>query len=113
MKDMRIRVAAGLMVGVLSLLGAVNSASATAAATVVRYECDPRQKLIVARSEESAAVQFVDRKYELERRPSSIGEKYASANATLIIDGSHAVFVADDRLQLGTCREGTEVASSH
>ena len=57
------------------------------------------------RTDETAVVRFVDRTYELRRKRSSIGVKYTSARAALIIDGPSAVFVAEDRLQLGTCLE--------
>jgi hypothetical protein len=36
-----------------------------------------------------------------------LGERYSSANAALVIDGSFAVFVAGDRLQLGKCVEAS------
>lgn len=99
-QDGRIKVAAALMLAVLSLL---DSAQVHAAAMETRYVCDGGQRLIVHRHAGGASVEFIDRTYELVPRPSSIGEKYISASAALIIDGSSAVFVAEDRLQLGAC----------
>jgi hypothetical protein len=102
-KDKRLRVAAGLLAAVLSVLGSARAYAAEPAA--VRYRCDARQSLVVVRSPTSAQVRFTDRTYELRRRPSQLGERYGSPTAALIIDGASAVFVAEDRLQLGTCVE--------
>jgi hypothetical protein len=111
---MRMKVATGLLAGVLSLLGGANVTAAVAETlpTEVRYACDPAQRLIVTKSATKAAVQFIDRKYELERTASSIGEKYLSSTAALIIDGPSAVFIAEDRLQLGECVEVTSLPRS-
>ncbi|HEU4696412.1 MAG TPA: hypothetical protein VFR92_05570 [Sphingomicrobium sp.] len=105
--SLRLKVAAGLLFGVLSVLGAAHAAAPT---KEVRYICEPGQRLIVQRSAQTAAVQFIDKSYLLHRKASSIGEKYVSANAALIIDGPSAVFVAEDRLQLGTCTEANSTA---
>ena len=103
MRNFRIKLAAGLSVAVVSVLGTAQAHAAPA--TGVRYQCDSRQNLVVARSDTEATVRFIDRTYELKRRPSELGERYGSAKAALIIDGPSAVFVAEDRLQLGTCTE--------
>ena len=108
--DTRVKVAGGLIAAVLSILGAAQAHAATPTAT--RYECAPRQNLVVSRTDGMAVVRFIDRTYELRRKRSSIGMKYVSATAALIIDGPSAVFVAEDRLQLGTCREALPAASS-
>lgn len=101
--DMRLKVAGGLIAIVFSLLGAVHAHAATP--TAMRYQCASREDLVVSRIDETAVVRFVDRTYELRRKSSSIGVKYTSSRAALIIDGPAAVFVANDRLQLGTCLE--------
>jgi membrane-bound inhibitor of C-type lysozyme len=103
--DTRVRVAAGLLFAVLATLGSAQAApAATSASTVsVRYACDAHQMLTMQRSRTAASVQFVGRSYDLQRKRSSIGEKYVSPTAALIIDGVSAVFVAEDRLQLGQC----------
>ena len=111
MMDSRITVGAALLFGVLSTLGIGRAAVAHAATIEVRYACQPSQNLVVTRSGDSATVQFIDRTYQLRRKASSIGEKYVSGTAALIIDGKSAVFVADDRLQLGTCVEALHVAA--
>jgi hypothetical protein len=106
MNDMRLKVAGALMAVVLSLLGG-GRATATPPQTSsqVRYACTPAQNFVVERSAGRAIVQFTNRSYDLKRKRSSIGKKYASETATLIVDGISAVFVAEDRLQLGTCVE--------
>ena len=104
MDALRVRIAAGLMLGVLSLLGAAQAHAAT-----VRYACDARQNLTVERDGDAANVRFLRRTYKLERKASSIGLKYVAATAALIIDGRSAVFVAEDRLQFPAC---TEVATA-
>jgi hypothetical protein len=94
------------------LLGAASVAAAAAPSAETRYVCTPAQDLVVTRSGNAAFVQFIDRTYELQRKRSSIGEKYISNTAALIIDGPSAVFVAEDRLQLGTCVESDQIASA-
>jgi hypothetical protein len=108
-KVMKIKVAGGLLFGVLSVLGAGHAA---ASPVKQRYACDGRQNLVIWRSADVATVQFIDRTYVLQRRSSSIGEKYIAPTSALIIDGPSAVFVADDRLQLGRCVETSSLAST-
>jgi membrane-bound inhibitor of C-type lysozyme len=108
-KDMRIRVAGALMIAVVSVLASAQAHAATP--PTVRYACEERQNLTIQRDATTARVTFIDRSYELQRRRSSIGVKYGSPSAALIIDGKSAVFVADDRLQLGACTEAFTVAS--
>lgn len=105
------RIALALM---LVLLPAVACArTGDAKSSPVRYACEGRQNLVVERDKDRARVNFIDRSYELKRRPSSIGIKYGSSSAALIIDGPSAIFVADDRLQLGTCTEAFPVADAN
>lgn len=108
-KDMRLKIAAALLATVVSVLGAAQAHAAPVDAT--RYVCDRRQQLVVIRSATEAQVRFIDRTYDLRRRPSGLGIKYASATATLILDGPSAVFVAEDRLQLGACVEPFDTAA--
>jgi membrane-bound inhibitor of C-type lysozyme len=107
--DTRLKVAGGLIAAVLSLLGAAQAHAAPS--TALRYQCAPGQNLVVSRTDGRAVVRFIDKTYELRRKRSSIGIKYSSATATLIIDGPSAVFVAEDRLQLGACREAFHATS--
>ena len=105
---MRIKVALGLLAGVASVLGAAAHAATPAAqATETHYQCDPAQHFVVRRTPTKASVEFIDRTYTLDRKASDIGVKYLAPKAALIIDGKEAVFVADDRLQLGRCVQAT------
>jgi membrane-bound inhibitor of C-type lysozyme len=110
MNDLRQKVAAALLSGVLSVFGGAQAHAAPS--TTVRYQCGARQSLVIERDKGVARVRFVDRTYELKRRASSIGVKYLSPTAALIIDGTSAVFVADDRLQLGACTQVPSIASA-
>lgn len=111
MKDMRLKVAAALMFTVFSTLGAGHAFAAPPMTSSLRYICEPRQNLVVTRSNDTATVRFIDRSYELHRKASSIGEKYIANNAALIIDGKSAFFVAEDRLQLGKCVEAMRLVT--
>ena len=77
----------------------------------VGYACPAREGLMVQRDGSSARVNSSGRNYVLQRNHSSIGDKYLSAKAALIIDGDSAVFVTDDHLNLGTCVRVIPVAS--
>ena len=103
MKDVRTIVAGALMFGVLSVLATAQAHSA--APEVTHYSCDGLDELAVERTETAARVTLAGRTWELHRKQSGLGLKYASPTAALIIDGSSAVFVADDPLQLRTCGE--------
>ena len=109
--EIRIKIAAALLLGVVSLLGTAHAAHARPAE--VRYACDDGQQLIVSEAGPSASVRYTGRTYELERKRSSIGRKYLSPTAALIIDGPSAVFVADDLLQLGQCIEVAQTAAAN
>ena len=106
------KVAAAVLLAIVSTLAMARPATAAAAGSMVRYACRPAQNLVVTRSGDTAIVQFIDRIYKLRRKASSLGEKYISQHAALIIDGNSAVFVAEDRLQLGTCLEAIHLAAN-
>lgn len=108
--ELRTKIGTGLLIGIVALLGTAHAAAA-APVGETRYACDDGQRLIVRQFGETASVQFIDRTYQLNRKRSSIGQKYISPTAALIIDGPAAVFVADDRLQLGQCFEANRMAS--
>lgn len=109
--DMRVRLAVGLLAGVASLLASAHAIAATPAPPrAIRYLCDSHQHLVVRRTADSASVEFIDRTYQLQRKASDLGVQYIAPKAALIIDGPEAVFVADDRLQLGRCVEANSFA---
>ena len=78
----------------------------------VRYACPASTELTVKRNLATARVTLAGRNYDLQRKRSSIGDKYLSANAALIIDGASAIFVAADHLDIGTCVRSVPVASA-
>jgi len=79
------------------------TAAATAAADLL-YQCEGGEAFTVRDSGSAAVVRFADGDYVLQRKRSSLGRRYASPDAALIIDGETAVFVAEDRLDLDDCR---------
>jgi membrane-bound inhibitor of C-type lysozyme len=91
-------------------LAGFGTAQAHPAPSSIRYACATSQELTVQRDGSRAHVSLAGHNYDLQRKRSSLGDKYLSANAALIIDGSSAVFVAGDRLDLGTCVKVTPVA---
>ena len=79
----------------------------------VTYTCGASEQLTVQLDGPTARVSFGKQHYNLSRHRSSIGEKYLSSQAALIIiDGPSAVFVTNDRPRLGTCMKSVPVASS-
>jgi membrane-bound inhibitor of C-type lysozyme len=102
--------AATLFVG--TALGTLGFAPASAASISVRYACPASDDLLVQRTASTAHVRLAGQTYELQRERSSIGAKYLSSNAALIIDGDSATFVAADHLELGTCDKAVPVASA-
>lgn len=110
MIEMRVKIAVGLLVGVVSLLGSAHAIAAPVGGTETHYLCDAHQHLVVRRTAQAASVEFIDRTYQLQRKASDLGVQYIAPKAALIIDGPEAVFVADDRLQLGRCVESGSLA---
>lgn len=107
---------AGLRIPSIFVSALIASASATqvhAAPAPVRYACSTSEELTLERTSASAHVTIGGHSYELKRAPSSIGNKYLSTNAALIIDGPSLVFVTDEKPNLGPCIKAVPVASSH
>jgi hypothetical protein len=67
------------------------------------YVCSDGRSFTVVRDAQHATVQFADGRYRLVRRSSSIGPKYASNDATLLIDGDFAAFVTKSVTNLESC----------
>jgi hypothetical protein len=61
----------------------------------------------VTRDANIASVRFDQKQYNLSRRPSSLGIKYSSAEATLIIDREFAAFVTETVVDLTRCSEAS------
>ena len=82
------------------------SASAKPADTTAReyrFSCRGGEQVLVSESRKEAAVRVGNSTYRLSHRASSFGKKFDSPDATLIIDGSFAAFVAKDRVNLREC----------
>lgn len=99
--------AKGLLAAVSLSLG-VHAQARPASA---RYTCSAAQDLIVQKSGSGVRVQYAGQIYDLQRHQSSIGDKFISPKAALIIDGSSAVFVADRHIDVGTCFAAVPLAS--
>ena len=95
------------------LLGPLALDQARAASSIETYSCSGGRDLTIRRSTLGAHVSLEGKSYELRRHRSSIGEKYLSSKEALIIDGSSAVFVTNNHLDLGTCEEVLPVASAN
>ncbi len=74
-------------------------------ATTSIYRCDDGRWFSVNRDANTASIRYADERYSLSRRPSSLGVKYSSAEATLIIDGRFAAFVTETVVDLDRCSE--------
>ena len=75
-----------------------------AASVVTTFQCAGDRFFTVQRDQETAVVVYSDVRYELPRRKSSIGERYATSGTTLIIDGDMAAFVSGSVMNLDFCR---------
>jgi hypothetical protein len=73
-------------------------------AEVAIYRCLDNTMFTLSTSRDVAIVRFADGQYRLPRRSSALAVKYATATATLYLDGDFAAFVADDRPLPGCVR---------
>jgi hypothetical protein len=87
------------------LLLAACSAAATPRMTSSVYRCQDGRSFSVDRNRNNALVRHSDERYNLSRKPSSLGVKYASTDATLIVDGQFAAFVTETTSDLNRCYE--------
>jgi len=69
-----------------------------------RYVCAGGRGFDVIRSAQGAIVSLNGRTYNLEAKPSSLGQRYASAEATLIVDAEFAAFVTNKDMSLTKCQ---------
>ena len=51
-----------------------------------------------------AAVRTPTKEYLLDRKPGNLGQRFSSSQATLIIDGDFAAFVAEEAGEYSQCR---------
>jgi membrane-bound inhibitor of C-type lysozyme len=69
------------------------------------YRCKGQQAFSVSRTSTAANVSFSGQQWSLQRRPSSLGIKYAGGDAVLIVDGASAVLVTNEITGLTHCKE--------
>jgi membrane-bound inhibitor of C-type lysozyme len=86
------------------LLVAPRPATGASLSGPVTYGCAGGKTFSVERQLRRATVVYRGARFVLPRRSSGIGTRYASREATLIIDGDFAVFVAPNALDLNACR---------
>lgn len=106
-RDLRIRLAAGLLLGVAALLGGTQAFAADS--LEVQYRCGGTSELVIRRTHAVADARFEERTYRLHRKASSLGERYSGANAAIIVDGATAVFVAGDQVRVHSCVESGRI----
>lgn len=91
----------------LAILGgcaaALPSCAVSAKPTEDTFRCAGDRTFTVMRTPRSAIVELGQDRLKLSRRRSSIGEKYSSKTATLIIDGDFAVLVTRQLNGLRAC----------
>lgn len=103
-------VAAAAMVVAMS--AGCSTERAPAAREMTVFRCAADRSFTVQRDDASAVVIYSGVRYELPRRKSSIGERYGSSSATLIVDGEMAAFVSGTVLNLDFCRAVTRTGDS-
>ena len=73
--------------------------------TSQQFICHDGTAFSVAVGKEGADVTFSQSEhYRLRSKPFSIGKRFVSSTATLIIDGSFAAFVSSERIDLNQCK---------
>jgi hypothetical protein len=105
----RLRLALLLLAGACSV-DAAAAAPPAAKRGAIRFECVGGQVIDVRIAGAAATVRVSGTSYSLSRRPSSIGVKFISPTAALMIDGTFAAFVADSSPNLRQCRAAQPVA---
>lgn len=89
---------------ILFLSPGCSTQAAQAQRSVTLFRCAGAQSFTVERDDRSAILIYSGVRHELPRRSSSIGERYATSDATLIIDGEMAAFVTSSVINLDFCR---------
>jgi hypothetical protein len=92
-------------------LAACSSSSVAEPRRPITYYCAHHNVLQVHAGVKRARVEYLNRHYELAYRSSSLGRRYTSNDATLIIDGDSVVFVNHRNMDLQTCHAVTSSAS--
>jgi hypothetical protein len=99
------------LLAIALLFTACSAASEPPAYLTATFICADNRSFTVARNAEVATVFFDGAQYRLARRASSIGIKYASSDASLIVDGDFAAFVTEAVPDLDDCRIKPTIAA--
>ena len=83
------------------LVGCAGSLAARSA--VSTYECANGKSFSVRKTADGATVEFENEVFTLSKRKSSLGSRYSSDGASLVIDGDLAVFASETVLDLRMC----------
>jgi hypothetical protein len=86
------------------MLVGCSAPSPASPANVSVYHCKGGRSITVREAPDAATVEYGKQRFELTRRPSTLAVKYASAEATLMIDGDFASFVSEAIYDLQGCR---------
>jgi membrane-bound inhibitor of C-type lysozyme len=88
----------------LILSGGCSAPSVAEAKRPLIYRCADGRTFTVDQQQRSAEVTYYDEHFRLPRRSSGVGIRYATPDATLIIDGDMAAFVTENIVDLQSCR---------
>lgn len=96
----------------LALLGSACSATSRSGVPAsTTFRCADGRSFLVERDARTATVIFSGISYRLPRRASSIGLRYGSGEAALMIDGDFAAFVTELVPDLNDCRRSQGAAA--
>jgi len=95
-----------LLAAMLSTLAgpAPASSNAISASHFTTFQCIDGRAFDVLFANSTARVHFAGSEYFLQQRRSSLGTKFVSPTATLIVDGEYAAFVPDGTIDLRQCK---------
>lgn len=77
-----------------------------------RYSCANGGGFTIRLSEGAAVVRAGQSVHVLPRKPSSLGQRFASPDATLIVDGNFAALIGKDLPRFGRCYAAHGLAAS-
>jgi hypothetical protein len=80
------------------------SGNAKSASHFTTFQCIDGRAFDVLFANSTARVHFAGGEYFLQKRRSSLGTKFVSPTATLIVDGEYAAFVPDGTIDLWQCK---------
>jgi hypothetical protein len=91
---------------------AVSPAVARPLAPAERITCAGGRQFLLRTGADVARVQIGTRQLKLPRKPSSLSERYASAEGTLMLDGEFVAFVPRDDAGWKDCRRSKLIPAS-